>query len=122
MTQSIGHTLQFLNHAFKADPEAVKSLLQHRVPCNEALSNDPYIQVREEADVCYSVSVLGLLNGILSSLNCDLIAATVETETGDISGFVPYTSPPVEALLVGTGVVLDEGQIVVHKIGGGTEG
>lgn len=50
-----------LNAALAADREAVKTLLEFRVPCNAALGAHPTIQVRRGPP--HSVGILGILNG-----------------------------------------------------------
>lgn len=56
--------LSVLNRAFRADPEAVGTLISTRYECNEALANDPAIQVHHNKDEeCYEIGMLGILNG-----------------------------------------------------------
>ena len=65
----IDFAIEVLNRALKADPKAIKTLLECRVPCNMDLADDPTIQVIVgeglEGDKIASVGPLGLLNGIL---------------------------------------------------------
>lgn len=67
MTQEIviDHLLEVLNRAVKADRKAIAQLLAHRVPCNQALADDPTIQVGSYREIQpYAVGLLGLLSGI----------------------------------------------------------
>jgi len=65
---TVDDVLEVLNRMNEADPEAVKQLfIFGRVPCNEALANDPTIQVKEFKGTQgekWSVGVTGLLNGL----------------------------------------------------------
>lgn len=62
-----------LNAAFASDPRAIHALLLNRVPCNTALANHPFIEVEKttvlRGDENYSVSMVGMINGLLSSMN-----------------------------------------------------
>lgn len=61
----IDHLLGVLNRAVKADRKAIAQLLAHRVPCNQALADDPTIQVGSYREIQpYAVGLLGLLSGI----------------------------------------------------------
>lgn len=53
-----------LNRALEADPEAVNSVIQHRVSCNGTLALDESIQVGQRSAE-YTLSALGLINGIV---------------------------------------------------------
>jgi len=58
--------VEMLNRALKKDHAAIQALFKHRVCCNKELADDVTIQVRRETStpLTYSVSILGLLNGI----------------------------------------------------------
>ncbi len=56
-----------LNEALAADPDALQSLVFHRVPCNAELADHRSIQVMEDADGT-RVGLLGVLNGVLGAL------------------------------------------------------
>jgi hypothetical protein len=62
----INHTLKFLNELVETDPEAMRNLVETRVPCNQALADHPTVQVRSEEGQC-SVGLLGILNGLLGT-------------------------------------------------------
>jgi hypothetical protein len=59
----VDHTIEVLNRIHAADPTVLPALCEFRVPCNEAVAEDPTVQVfrRDGAD---SVGLLGILNGI----------------------------------------------------------
>jgi hypothetical protein len=56
----LDHMLEILNRAVKADANAMANLINHRVRCNQALADDPTIQVGRSP----SIGVMGLLSGI----------------------------------------------------------
>jgi hypothetical protein len=61
------HAVAVLNRALEADPDAINELFtaDRRPSCNEALANDPTIQVMKDPNYTgWSIGVLGLLNGI----------------------------------------------------------
>jgi hypothetical protein len=64
--RSVLDAVNLLNSALQCDPEAVRALLEHRVPCNNALADHPTIQVGD-IDGQRRVGILGLLNGIFGT-------------------------------------------------------
>jgi hypothetical protein len=75
------HVVEVLNRAFQHDPAAMDRLLKCRTHCNEALAQDPTIQVVGDATLGYQVGILGLLNGIVGCDEIDhgYVAATYQT-------------------------------------------
>jgi hypothetical protein len=71
----IREAVEALNRALAEDPKAVRQLFAYRVPCNQALADDPTVQVRTEESGA-SVGVLGIINGILG------------TEPGTTTGYI----------------------------------
>lgn len=69
--------IEVMNRALAADPDAVNALIECRVPCNDALRDDPEIQVLVE-DGKASVGLLGILSGLTGTLG---------PEAGDKKGF-----------------------------------
>jgi hypothetical protein len=65
-TISLGRAIDVLNRALEADPQAMRNLVETRVRCNEALADDPTIQVMREFGG-FSVGFLGVLNGIFGT-------------------------------------------------------
>lgn len=69
---TVDDALEVLNRMLETDPEAARQLfIFGRVPCNEALAEDPTINVKAyrnprepEAAPKYSVGILGVLNGL----------------------------------------------------------
>lgn len=54
----------FLNHLLTVDPQAITDLWKQRVPCNQALAAHKTVQVRQVTNDDFSVSFLGILNGL----------------------------------------------------------
>lgn len=61
---TVDQALEVLNRAVESDPEAIKNLIETRIPCNDKLSADPEIQVGIYHIGKPTVGVLGLLNGL----------------------------------------------------------
>ena len=62
---TIEQTIEVLNRAIKADPEAMTKLFTQRVPVNRALAQDETIQVLAgQGEAPSTMSLLGILNGI----------------------------------------------------------
>jgi len=87
---SLTDVFSFLNELVAMDPKAVELLIEHRVPCNEALANHPTVQVRGNS----TVGFLGALNGLFGAYGdgWGSIAAVFEDD-GRLVGFerVPQT-------------------------------
>jgi len=67
---TIQDVLEVLNRAHTADPDAMCALVNARVPCNEALANDPTIQVghpNDDPSKGYEVGLVGVLNGLFGA-------------------------------------------------------
>lgn len=57
--------IMLLNELLLKDPECIRALVAHRVPCNDAIANHPTIQVHQHKDQKQPlVGLLGLLNGL----------------------------------------------------------
>ena len=52
--------LDVMNSVYKADPKAIRELMETRVPCNDRLADHPTVAVSREK----KVGILGILNGI----------------------------------------------------------
>ena len=102
-------TVKVLESAFKADPNAIHALMCNRVPCNQALADDPYISVDIVPVLsggCYQIGALGLLNGILEANGLPKVAMKFSEEVdakgrAKLLGFCEYkpaydTATPVE--------------------------
>lgn len=66
-TATIDDAIAFLNHLLKVDAEAIRALVETRVPCGEALTNHPTVQVQAHGSEPPSVGLLGLLNGLFGT-------------------------------------------------------
>ena len=63
MTDAIDTAIEVLNRVHTADPTVLPALINHRVPCNEAICEDVTVQVGKH-DGEWQVGLLGILNGI----------------------------------------------------------
>jgi len=94
-------TVDCLNAAFAADPNAIHALLVNRVPCRAALADDPYVQVNDSPVLdpgSFQVGALGLINGILAANGLPLVASkwgdTVDEQgRHKLLGFCLYEPP-----------------------------
>lgn len=101
MEETIEAILRMLNKAFEEDPAAIHALMINLVPCNEDLANDEHIPVQSLPGVRhtlpYSVSALGLINGVLSAAGLPLVATLWDDrdEQGchTFKGFVRFDTP-----------------------------
>lgn len=74
-----------LNDAMRCDPEAVRALIRHRVPCNESLADHPrIIATANEGEV--TVNIIGLLNGLVDDYR-DRLCVKMDSVTLDVVGF-----------------------------------
>ena len=53
-----------LNEIHQLDPTVLETLIPFRVPCNQALSEHPTVQVGKNGDG-FEVGLLGILNGLV---------------------------------------------------------
>jgi len=86
--------IEFLNEALKIDPEAIISLVEKRVRCNEKMADHPSIQVGSgKIKGSTKVGLLGLLNGFCGTIEKGRrkgwgpITAVVDDDTLQITGF-----------------------------------
>lgn len=71
------------NEALETDPK-IGSLLTHRAMCGEKLLDHPTIQVGESKSGTYSISMLGLLNGVFAQ---DGDVLFIEVDKGKVHRF-----------------------------------
>lgn len=64
--------VETLNRVHAADPTVLPALIDHRVPCNEAVADDTTVQVGQktpagpgQTEPVWEVGLLGVINGIL---------------------------------------------------------
>lgn len=99
MPAPIDKVLQSLNAAFDVDPEAMNLLVANRVSCNLKLARHRTIQVGEYAHdgtPRFTVTALGLINGVLGDLGMPTIAARCHRDRNGRSrllGFCRYVEP-----------------------------
>lgn len=60
---AIRDAIGVLNRVHAADPTVLPVLFAHRVRCNEALADDPSVQVKQREGHC-DVGLLGIINGL----------------------------------------------------------
>ena len=83
------HFVERLNEMVAADPNVIHRLVEHRIPCNDALAAHPTVQVVPGNEV----GLLGVLNGLIG-VDADgwgYLAANFD-DTGKLTGFV--RTPP----------------------------
>jgi hypothetical protein len=91
-------TIDCLNAAFAADPNAIHSLIVNRVPCNQALADDPHVVVDSPQALAggwCQVGALGLVNAVLTANGLPPVAVKFESipdeEYSRVVGFCAYT-------------------------------
>ena len=93
---------EILQRAFEADPNAMHALTVNRVPCNQALADDPYVIVDNPpvlGRTHFSVGMIGVLNGVLVGLDLPRIAYKLDDEV-DAEGrhrFLGFCDVPGDA-------------------------
>lgn len=80
--------LKVLRDAYATDAAAVEALFMRQACCSKELAGHAHIQVRQIGPE-HTVTPLGLVNGILSSLGEPMIAAKMDTNFG-LMGFQVY--------------------------------
>ena len=88
---TVDDALEVLNRMLKTDPEATKKLvIDGQVTCNEALSEDPTIQVRgyarKGAVPPPAVGILGVINGLFGVDDKGVGPIAVKTTVGCPNG------------------------------------
>lgn len=84
----IEKAVALLNDMVKLDSSVMQQLLQG-VECNDAFNTKAEAFGVTVNGVC-TVSAIGIMNGILSSLGLPRIAAAVDETTGQVVGFTVY--------------------------------
>ena len=64
---TVDTAIAVLNRALEADPKVISDLVAARLPCNEALADDPTVQCGEWGGVPLTVGLLGIINGIFGA-------------------------------------------------------
>ena len=91
---TIDEALELLNRANEADPDAMRALVDARVPCNQKLADDPTIQVGRYQG-SHRVGVLGILCGLfgVDDESWGAIGAELDVKTKRVARFVRTTDP-----------------------------
>lgn len=80
--------IDFLNHAFEADSNAMHALIVNRVPCNDKMVNSPWVivdKVVTSDPEIFQVGMLGIINGLMNYNNLPLVEVKF-TEEKDKDG------------------------------------
>lgn len=89
--------VDILNQAFEADPGAMHALLCNCVPANQALLDMPHILVDAHTPQFKTLSMMGVINGMLSAAGLQKVAAkwSAPDEEGwcVLLGFCVYEEP-----------------------------
>ena len=82
----IDRVVDFLNEAFRQDPESVKNVFRIQVDADEEAIMHPHIQVTPDD----KVRLIGLLNGLTADMH-NRLAMKFNEETGAVIGFCVVT-------------------------------
>ena len=85
----IDRMVDFLNEAFRQDPESVKNVFQIQVDADEEAIMHPHIQVTPDD----KVRLIGLLNGLTADTH-NRLAMKFDDETEEFVGFCVVTVGP----------------------------
>ncbi len=77
--------VEMLQEAFDNDPDAIQSIMEYRVPANQKTCDHPTIAVNSD----HQVGALGLINGILETIEEDRIAIVFD-DNNKFIGFTNY--------------------------------
>lgn len=91
-------TVEMLNAAFMADPNAIHALVCNRVPCNAQLAANLFVVVDSPPvlpEGHYQAGLLGVLNGVLAANGLPPVATRWSEELGEdgrrrLLGFCEY--------------------------------
>lgn len=91
--------VRVLNKAFAVDPAAMHAMLCNRIPCNQAMADDPTIVVMPSVVGGYTLGLMGIVNGMLGELAQPLASACYADEIDPdgshwLLGFCRYLSSP----------------------------
>jgi len=70
-TRTADDVIEIMNEILAIDASAVNALLLKRVPCNGTLAEHETVQVRDEGEGKFSLSLLGILNGLFGNIGGD---------------------------------------------------
>ena len=86
MSDPISNAVALLNDVLERDRDAITSLINMRIDCNESLASHATVQVQKFGEI-HRIGVLGLLNGALGGSPSGDIGAkgTINSKTGMFS-------------------------------------
>lgn len=90
---SVDAAITLLNDLLERDPEALHTLMETRVPCNDALADHPTVQVGTREDGTAEVGILGILNGMFGVDSRGRGAIASLYNDGKLIGFIKSISP-----------------------------
>jgi hypothetical protein len=95
----VSQALTVLNCLLAVDPTVISQMMDFRLPCSQALADDPTIQVALREDGTYAVGPLGIINGLLGidDRGYGPITGFVEDD-GVISRFERTALPPTQSV------------------------
>jgi hypothetical protein len=64
----IDRAIRVFNRFLETDPDACRAFIEQEVSCNDAMVDDPDIQVRKRKDGSNRIRPLGFINGILGAI------------------------------------------------------
>ncbi len=82
---SVDDAVLLLNSALAADPDAMRTLINTRIPCNQVLAEHPTIQAGK-TETGYDVGMLGVINGLFGAL--PMIAAYADERGSGWTSFI----------------------------------
>jgi hypothetical protein len=93
------HAILILNKLLAVDPTVIRQMMDFRLPCSQALADDPTIQVALREDGAYAVGLVGIINGLLGidDRGYGPITGFVEDD-GVISRFERTALPPTQSV------------------------
>ena len=77
-----------LNELLRLDPKCILTLIAHREPCNDSISEHPTVQVQPDtsSDHTSQVGILGIINGMFGVRDDGMGPICYETEDAAGSG------------------------------------
>lgn len=84
---NVDDIIHFLNKLIEIDKDAIQSLVENRVSCNEELANHPTVRVSSNEN---SVGIIGIINGLFGIDNNGRgpITCVIDDDTGKLVKFI----------------------------------
>jgi len=80
--------VKFLNDILVTDNDAITTLCDFRVPCNEILADHEFVNVLCKSSTDYRVGLLGILSGLSRRFTGKLIAAVYDDKSDKVVKFI----------------------------------